>query len=128
MRVLTVSGDVRYVTVNLTLDVQEGLLYMSAADVTERHELETAHQQAEERFRVAFENSATGMAVVALTEEHSGRIVEANEELGRVLGVPRTQLLGMSGLVDFAHPEDVAALREDMMALGSRALAPAPGS
>ncbi len=119
VRMVTARGEVRHVQVHNTLDREEGLLYMSAEDVTERRELDSARRQAEERFRVAFENSATGMAVVALTEEHSGQIVEANEELGRVLGKPREQLLGMSGLVDFAHPDDIPALREDMAALAS---------
>ena len=61
------------------------------------------------------------MAVVALTDEHSGQIVEANEELGRVLGTPRDELLGMSGLVDFAHPDDIEDLRTGHGGPGLRA-------
>lgn len=122
VRMVASSGDVRHVTVNITLDAQKGLLYMAARDVTERQQLEAARDQAEQRFRVAFEDSATGMAVVALTDEHSGRIVEANEELGRVLGVPRDQVLGLSGMVDFAHPDDTERLRTDMAALAAREL------
>ena len=94
---------------------------MSAADVTERHELEAARLQAEERFRVAFEDSATGMAVVALTTEHSGKIVEANEELGRVLGVPREQLLGKSGHGGLRPPRRRGALAHGHGRPGSRA-------
>jgi len=117
VRFLTGDGDVRHVTVNNTLDAEEGLLYMSATDVTERVELEEARRQAEARFRVAFEDSATGMAVVALTEEHSGQIVEANQELARILGVRIEDLMGMSGILDFAHDDDMDRVRSEMAGL-----------
>ena len=117
VRMLTADGGVRHVTVNNTLDAEEGLLYMSATDVSERIELEEARRQAEARFRVAFEDSATGMAVVALTEEHSGQIVEANQELARILGVRVEDVLGTSGILDFVYEDDMERVRSEMAGL-----------
>lgn len=119
LRMTTADGGFRHLELASTVHPREGLIYASATDVTERHELEAARHQAEERFRVAFEDSATGMAVVALTGDHSGQIVEANQELGRVLGTPREELLGMSGLVNFAHRDDTERLRREMAELVS---------
>ncbi len=119
IRLLTADGALRHVSVSNTVDVRRRLVYVAATDVTERLQLENARRSAEERFRVAFEDSATGMAVVALTARPEGEIVEANQELSRVLGVPRERLLGMSGLGDFTHPDDTARLRAEMAGLAS---------
>ena len=118
LRIRSADGRWRDLELSSTVHADDGLIFVAATDVTEQRELESARRQAEERFRVAFEDSATGMAVVALTAEHSGQIVEANEELSRVLGVPREELMGTSGLVDFAYADDAPDLRAEMEALG----------
>lgn len=115
------GGGWRRIEWSSTLDLEQGLIYAAARDVTERHDLEEARREAEERFRVAFEDSATGMAVVALTEEHSGQIVEANEEMATILGVPRDKILGLSGIMDFAHEDDAERVRLEMAGLAGGA-------
>ena len=85
--------------------------------MTERYALEEGRREAEERFRVAFQNSATGMAIVALHDGREGEIVEANKPLAEIMGVPRHELLGTVGMAAFAHPDELPPLKENFRRL-----------
>jgi PAS domain S-box-containing protein len=72
--------------------------------IAERKEAERALRASEERFRSYFELGLVGMAI---TSPAKG-LVEVNEELCRILGYERSELLRMSW-TEFTHPDDLAA-------------------
>ena len=73
----------------------------------ERARLYARAKEAEERFRGAFENASTGMALVSL----DGNPYRANHALQEMLGYEEKEILekGSSGLT---HPEDLDKTRE----------------
>jgi PAS domain S-box-containing protein len=73
-------------------------------DITERKNMEIALRESEERFRMAFENSAIGMALVGL----DGRWLKVNDSLCRIVGYPEQELLDR-GFQDITHPDDLQA-------------------
>lgn len=62
-----------------------------ATDVTERKQAEQALRESEEKFRSLVENALAGI----FTIDNEYRFIYANDELGRILGYPEEQLLGM---------------------------------
>lgn len=80
------------------------LLVAVVRDVTQRLEAEAVLRESEERFRVAFNQAAVGLAHVA----PDGRWVMVNNKLCEIVGYSRTELLGM-GFQDITHPEDLVA-------------------
>ncbi|MFP4282102.1 MAG: PAS domain-containing protein [Opitutales bacterium] len=72
-------------------------------DLSQRRLAEDRLRESEERFRGAFEASGLGMALVSA----QGVILEANDELGRILGHGREALLGRT-VEELTHPEDLA--------------------
>jgi PAS domain S-box-containing protein len=72
--------------------------------ITGRKQTEWALQVSEERFRRYFELGLIGMAI---TSPAKG-CVEVNDELCRILGYEREELLRMSW-ADITHPDDLAA-------------------
>jgi PAS domain S-box-containing protein len=83
-----------------------------SATLRERHlaelrAVDTALRQSEERFRLAFEHAAVGMAL--LTAE--GRFVQVNPALCRILGRQESQLVGLDW-ASVTHPEDVPRVHE----------------
>jgi diguanylate cyclase (GGDEF)-like protein/PAS domain S-box-containing protein len=111
------DGGWRTIEWSAGVDYESELMYASARDVTDREAAERARRAAEERFRAAFEDSATGMAVVSLAGDRHGQIVEANEGLARVLGRPREQLLGTMGMAAYCRSDELPKLREDFRRL-----------
>ncbi len=109
-RLATKAGSWRQIEWSSKLDTAHGIIYASARDVTDRHRAEQARVEAEERFRVAFEDSSAGMALVGLSGADTGRILESNDELAEILGVPRDDVIGAFSLSEFAHPDDLPAL------------------
>lgn len=63
-----------------------------AREVTERHRMDQALRESEERLRSVFENSA---AVMLMVEPETGRIVEANAAAARFYGYPGATLRTM---------------------------------
>jgi diguanylate cyclase (GGDEF)-like protein/PAS domain S-box-containing protein len=74
------------------------------ADITARKQAEADLQEAEEHFRLAFESTPIGMALVAL----DGHFVRVNRALCEITGHPEQRLLA-STLQDITHPDDVEA-------------------
>jgi PAS domain S-box-containing protein len=75
-----------------------------AADIVERNRTEEALRASEERFRRYFELGLIGMALTS----PSTACIEANDELCRILGYSRDELLHMSW-PELTHPDDLAA-------------------
>lgn len=78
-------------------------LFTAAAvrDLTERHKADRALREAEERFRLTFDNAPIGMVITAL----SGRFLRVNQALCRMLGFSAEELTQRTFL-EITHPED----------------------
>jgi diguanylate cyclase (GGDEF)-like protein/PAS domain S-box-containing protein len=102
-------------------------------DVTEQLEAAEARRRAEARFRGAFAYAPIGVAVVEITPNGPGRVIEANQALGRMAGRPAYELVG-TDLPSFLLPDDplaatdgwadLLARRRDVMAVAARCLRP----
>src|SRR5512134_1014023 len=64
----------------------------------------------EGRFRRAFEDSASGMALIEGRGAAAGRFLEVNPELIRISGYTGEELLGMR-YCELLHPDDAEAMR-----------------
>jgi diguanylate cyclase (GGDEF)-like protein/PAS domain S-box-containing protein len=73
-------------------------------DISARHESDRALREAEERFRRAFDDSATGMAIVS----SEGEWLQVNQALADLTGYSKEDLAGMS-FADVTHPDDLDA-------------------
>ena len=96
------------------IDPERQLIHAAARDVTERAAVEAAHREAEERFRRAFDDSATGMAIVGVEGERRDVLLDANESLGRIFGCPREELVGTRALSAMVDPQHAPALARGM--------------
>ncbi len=70
-------------------------------DISDRKAMEEALRQSEERFRLAFEDAAIGMALVCL----DGNFIEVNRALCDITGYCEAELL-QSNFQQITHPED----------------------
>src|SRR3984893_6799550 len=75
-----------------------------AAELIERKRAEDLLRASEERFRRYFELGLIGMAMSSLTKG----ILEVNDELCRILGYQRSELL-QKNWAEITHPDDLAA-------------------
>lgn len=73
-------------------------------DLTAFKKMQADVLESETRFRTLFEKAMTGMAVA----DPKGNLTEANEQLARLLGYSRGELLGKN-ISAFTHPEDLAS-------------------
>jgi len=78
-----------------------------ATNVTERERAEEGRSQSEQRFRLAFTEAPTGMALAT----PDGRLLEVNQALCRMLGYTAEELIDQRSPV-LTHPDDQAASRE----------------
>ena len=86
-----------------TLQTSNGLRFNAFVhDISERRRSEEALNQANQRFRSAFDDAGIGMAIVSL----EGRWLRANRALAELTGYPQDQLVGM-GFQDITHPDDL---------------------
>lgn len=90
-------------------DRASGNTYVIATgqDITDRLLAEAELHEAQERFRLAFDNAPIGMCLVGL----DGGFLQVNRALAELLGRSDTELLRL-GLADVAHPDDVQAIRQ----------------
>jgi PAS domain S-box-containing protein len=77
---------------------------MSGRDITARYGAERALRESEERFRSYFELGLIGAAITSPTKGW----IEVNDEICRMLGYERSQLLLMTW-AELTHPDDLAA-------------------
>lgn len=65
-----------------------------------------ADRRSDERYRVVFENAAVAIAI----GDTNGVLLDANQKLADMIGVPIDELRGIS-VYEFAHPEDRERIR-----------------
>jgi two-component system cell cycle sensor histidine kinase/response regulator CckA len=71
-------------------------------DLSERRRIELALRESEERFRIAFDHAAIGMAITAL----DGRWLRVNRALAATLGYTQEELLALT-VQAITHPDDL---------------------
>ena len=72
----------------------EGIVYATARDITERKTAEEALRESEERFRTLFETMAQGVVY----QNAEGKILSANPAAGRILGLTLDQIRGRTSV------------------------------
>jgi diguanylate cyclase (GGDEF)-like protein/PAS domain S-box-containing protein len=78
--------------------------------VTDVTHIRRAAQDEEERFRLTFDEAPVGLALVDVRAAGGPRFVQVNRALARILGRPRTGLLGLP-MDAVAHPDDEPGIR-----------------
>jgi PAS domain S-box-containing protein len=87
-------------------------IVVNLRDATARVQQEQRLQRSEEQFRIAFGNSAAGMALVAM----SGRFLQVNDALARFLGYTRPELLELNQEA-LTFPDDIENERTQLFDL-----------
>ncbi len=106
----------------ISLDVMPAdgdiLIVSAIRDISVRKRAEAAHEEALERFRLAFEESPVGMVLLDV----GGRFERTNDAFCRMVGYPCEQLLGLS-FEAITHPDDITRNVEGLLAVlaGERA-------
>ena len=116
-RYLTKDGGSRWIEWSSSFDPEHRLIYAAARDVTERRKAEQRVREAEARFRRSFEDSPVGIALVGVHGEEANRLIEVNEALVELIGIPREELIGSDAFGELTHPDDVPAVRAEMSRL-----------
>jgi PAS domain S-box-containing protein len=80
-------------------------------DMTATAATEEALKQSEWRFRAAFEHAPVGMLTARLDGSGTRTLTDANEELCKMLGRPKDELIG-TDLAELSHPDDALCDRE----------------
>jgi two-component system, sensor histidine kinase and response regulator len=110
-RYVRADGQTVWVAVNRTLvrDADGQPLYTVAhiENITGRRDAQRSLEEAEERFRRAFDDAPIGMALVGL----DGSWLRANVSLCQILGYDESDLLGLR-FQDLTHPDDLKASLE----------------
>jgi diguanylate cyclase (GGDEF)-like protein/PAS domain S-box-containing protein len=117
-RIRTRAGELRWLSVRVApVDDPDGGIegwVGTVEDVTERVHDGDALRRAEQQFRMAFENSPIGMAIVAA----DGRYVKTNDAYGQLLGYTAAEL-ATADRVSVTHPahlEREVALQRQVLA------------
>jgi two-component system, cell cycle sensor histidine kinase and response regulator CckA len=104
------TGELIYIHLSITLDESErpfNSVLVSIIDITDRKRSEQALQASESRFRGAFENAATGMALISLR----GFFMRVNPLLCDMLNATAAKLQG-THWESYLTAEDLAYHRE----------------
>ncbi|HFB62134.1 MAG TPA: PAS domain S-box protein, partial [Bacteroidetes bacterium] len=80
-------------------------IYVILRDITEQYKAEQLLKENEEKYRSIFQTSSDA---ITITEFNSGRYIEVNDRLKKILGYSAEEMLGKtaSGLGIWANPED----------------------
>ncbi|HEU4702597.1 MAG TPA: diguanylate cyclase [Conexibacter sp.] len=108
------DGGYRWIEWRSWIDGERRLIHAAARDVTEQLAAEAKQREAEERFRRAFDDSATGMAVVGVEGSQRDVLLDANDSLGRIFGCAREELVGTRALSAMVDPQHAPALARGM--------------
>lgn len=96
IKIKTHQGKTYYLTTNSILstneELQETFALIVLRDITKEVNLTSEMQKRAEQFRLIFENSPAGIAFY----DNNGTILEVNEELCRIMGAPRTSIIGLN--------------------------------
>ena len=116
-RYRTKDGSYRAIEWHSWIDSERQLIHAAARDVTEQLAAEAKQREAEERFRRAFDDSATGMAVIGVDGDRRDVLLDANESLARIFGGSREELVGTRALSAMVDSQHAPALARGMEAL-----------
>jgi PAS domain S-box-containing protein len=107
-RIRRPDGEIRWVHARETLVPDESGRRMRAAgmawDITDRKVAELALRDGEEHFRLTFDQSPIGAAIVGL----DFRFLAVNDEFCRITGFSREEMLA-KGFPEITHPDDLEA-------------------
>ena len=93
-RLLTNSGDILDVEINATLFTYNNRTadLVIIRDISERHQVEQALHDSEEKYRTILDNLEDGYYEV----DRAGNLIFFNESLSKILGYSREEILGMN--------------------------------
>ena len=83
-------------------------------DITELKNAEEALKQSEERYRTLFQDATNGILIV----KPEGEILDANPALAQLLGLPRSELIGLPIQQFYWDPADRSKFRQEMHTVG----------
>ncbi|UJA19710.1 EAL domain-containing protein [Thermoleophilia bacterium SCSIO 60948] len=124
-RTVSQYGDVHYLEIQGRADIGEDgstLMRGTTRDVTAERIAELERNEAEERFRRAFEDSAAGMALVATAPGQEGRFIDANQAICQIADRTRAEICA-TDLWSLLHPDDIDRVRaaiDELIAGSSR--------
>jgi PAS domain S-box-containing protein len=101
------DGSYRWLLWAASSNVEDGLIYCTAKDITERKAAEEDFRASEERFRTAFDASPMGIEVV----DEEGRFAQVNEAFCRLTGFSAEELRSKT-VAELTHPADLAKTNE----------------
>ena len=98
-----VDGSVAVVEADVHTPVHDpNRVVVALRDITQRVAESAELEQAQTRFRLAFQSAPIGMV---MSSAATGRLLDVNEALAEMLGFQRSDLIGAS-LQDITHPDD----------------------
>ena len=106
------DGSYRWLLWNATA-IEDGFVYCTARDVTERKQLEDSVREAEELLARSFDHSPVGMTLTAPGQ----RPLRINRAFAEMLGYTVAELLALDDPKQITHPDDRALDEENVRAL-----------
>jgi len=79
----------------------------------QRAMLVSSLQESEEDYRITFESTGTAMVIIGM----DGTIIDANEEIQKLLGYKRDEVVGKRKYMEFVHPEDRELVKRQSLLL-----------
>ena len=106
------DGSFRWLLWNATA-IEDGFVYCTARDVTERRQLEDSVREAEELLALSFDHSPLGMTLTAPGQ----RTLRVNRAFADMLGYTVDEMLASQDPKHVTHPDDRAVDEENVRAL-----------